>query len=67
MADRMNDLTKNDNNCLNNVISLLIDVTYIVVVLNYRGKTQLHIGELASSAATMGRRAIWSEPPMLMV
>lgn len=39
MVDRTNDLTKNDNNYPKNIIFLLIVVTYIIVVLNYRGKT----------------------------
>lgn len=67
MADRRKYLTKYDNNCPNSIISLLIVVTYIVVVLNYRAKTQLHTVEPASGAAAMGERAIRSEPQVLMV
>lgn len=55
------------NNCPSTVISLLIVVIYIVVVLHYRGKAQLYTGEIASSVVAMGGRAIWSEPPVLMM
>jgi len=67
MVDRTKDLTKYDDKLPNNVISLLIVVTYSVVVLNYISKTQLNIGEPATGAVAMGGRAIWSEPPVLMV
>lgn len=39
VADRMNDLTKIDNNYPSSVISFIVAVIYIVVVLHYRGKT----------------------------
>lgn len=58
MADRTNELTKTDNNCPNSVISLLISLTYIVAILNYKSKIQLYIGEPASGVVAMGGRAI---------
>ena len=54
MADRMNGLTKNDNNYPSNVISVLIVVIYIVVVLHYRSKTKLYTGEPALGAVVIG-------------
>ena len=67
MADRMNALTKNDNNYPSSFICLIIVVLYIAAMLHYNGKTQLYIEEPDSYVEAMGERAIQSEPPILMV
>lgn len=67
MADKMDDITKNDNSYPSRVTFFIIVAIYIAALLHYRGKTQLSSEKPDPIAATMGEREIWSEPRVLMV